>query len=260
MVEAVLAYTIKAIDEASSVMDKIKGNVGLLGSALSGMGGAVGAAGGVMQGFAAGGVAGAAIGALGAVTNGLQQSVKAAGISEQTFKDLGIAVDKSGISWASVQDGTKTALEAMSRLTKYSDEQLAQALQRALTYGMTYDQAMAALGPTLDFAAGRQLDLESASTVVGKAFMGNTTLLKRYGIDTDEMGGKTATFSDVLAQLSAQFGGTAKQSAETYEGAQVRLANAWDDLSEKVGTLLLPALTSLTNALVPIVDGLWKSR
>jgi hypothetical protein len=249
-----VVIAIKAIDEASSVMQNIKTNVGLLGSTLSQMGGGLGAVGDIMQGFAAGGPAGAVLTFLGEMGKGLQQSVKDAGISEQTFKDLGIAVDKSGTAWDSVQDGTKTALTAMSRLTKYSDEELAQAMQRALTYGMSYDQAMAALGPTLDFAAARQLDLESASTVVGKAFMGSTELLKRYGVNTVEMGGKTATFSDVLAQLSDQFGGTAKRSAETYEGTQERLANAWEELSEKVGTILLPALTQMLDTMVPLVD------
>ena len=39
MVEAILSYVIKAIDESSSVMDRIKSSVGLLGSSLSGLGG-----------------------------------------------------------------------------------------------------------------------------------------------------------------------------------------------------------------------------
>ena len=61
MVEAILSYVIKAIDESSSVMDRIKSSVGLLGSSLSELGGGFASVGSVMTGFAAGGVAGAAI-------------------------------------------------------------------------------------------------------------------------------------------------------------------------------------------------------
>jgi phage-related protein len=182
---------IKAVDQASTVMDKIRASTSLLGSTFQKMGGAVGAVGDVMQGFAAGGVAGAAIGALGAITEGLQWSVKEASESEQAFKNLETAVERSGTAWGDVETKTRDYLAQLQKTTVYSDEALAGMVERLLTFGMTYDQAMSAAGTALDLAAAKHMDLESAAGLMGKAFMGNTAILQRYGIDITT--GKEAT-------------------------------------------------------------------
>lgn len=219
-----VVVAIKAVDEASSVMDKIQTNIGLLGGALSKLGGGFAAVGTIMSGLAAGGPAGAAIAAGGEVADALQQAIGKAALSEQTFKDLGIAVDKSGTSWDSVKDGTKTALDAMSSLTKYSDEDLAQALQRLLTYGMSYNDAMAALGPTMDFATAKQMDLTSAATLVGKGMEGNVAILKRYGVDI-------ASSKDQVAALKAAHDAAAtaiKKMGDGIDGWAISLTTAID--------------------------------
>jgi phage-related protein len=258
MVEAILSYVIKAIDESSSVMDRIKSSVGLLGSSLSELGGGFASVGSVMTGFAAGGVAGAAITAVGEITKGLQDCIKEAGASEAVFSALGSAVERSGTAWASVADGTKKTLLSMQAMTTYSDEQLAGALQRLMTYGLSYDQAMKALGATIDFAAAKQMDLESAAILVGKAVDGNTAIMKRYGVDITVAKDATDKFTPVLTALNDQFGGAAQAAASTYVGLQERLKNATQEVGEKIGTILLPALASLTEGMLPVVDSLGK--
>jgi len=338
MVEAILSFVIKAIDESSSVMDRIKSSVGLLGSSLSGLGGGFASVGSVMTGFAAGGVTGAAITALGEVAKGLQDCIKEATDSEAIWTSLGAAVSRSGVAWETVSAATKSALLAMQATTVYSDEQLAAALERLMTFGLSYDQATKALGETLDFAAAKHMDLESAATLVGKAMDGNTAILKRYGVDIattkdqaaaladaqklaavaiKEMGdgvdawvasittaiGADATFEQglttakdkaaflveqfkqgtidlpqfttaiqslgvpldevalkggtaeaVLGKLNEQFGGAAQAAAGTYAGIQERLKNATSELGEKIGSMLLPGLASITETMIPIVD------
>ena len=258
MVEAILSYVIKAIDESSSVMDRIKSSVGLLGSSLSGLGGGFAQVGNVMTGFAAGGVAGAAITALGEVAQGLQSCIKEAGASEAVFTSLGAAVDRSGTAWSSVADGTKKALLAMQATTTYSDEQLAGALNKMLTFGLSYDQAMKALAATIDFAAAKHMDLESAATLVGKAVDGNTAIMKRYGVDITVAKDATDKFTPVLTALNDQFGGAAQAAASTYVGLQERLKNATQEVGEKIGTIMLPALASMTEGMLPVVDQLGK--
>lgn len=69
-------------------------------------------------------------------------------------------------------------------------------------------------------------------------------------------GAKTfaADFAGTLAQVNAQYGGTAQAAASTYVGLQERLANAEQTLGEKIGAILLPALTSVLQAVIPMVD------
>jgi len=338
-----VVVAIKAVDEASSVMGKIQASLGLLGGALQNLGGGFAAVGTVVQGFAAGGVAGAAIGAFSEIAKGLQWSVQEAGASEQAFKDLQVAVEKSGIAWDTVSNATREYLLNLQKVTVYSDEQVAGALQRLLTFGLDYDQAMKALKETVDLAAAKHLDLETAANLVGKAFQGNTSILKRYGIDIqttkeaaaafntvmDQLGaalekagadqlsafagvmadvglqtqtasGKmmpvskllteikdafkagtidgtqfsaicasmgvsfdmsklsAADFNAVLDALNAQFGGTAQEQANTYVGIQERFKNATSELGEKIGMILLPGLSGITEAMIPLVDWFGK--
>jgi phage-related protein len=258
MVEAILSYVIKAIDESSSVMDKIKSSVGLLGSSLGELGGGFTAVGSVMTGFAAGGVAGAAISAIGQIAQGLEWSVKEAADSEQAFKNLGEAVNRSGTAWTSVEGATREYLTQLQATTVYSDEALAGMVERLLTFGMTYEQAMAAAGTALDLAAAKHMDLESAASLVGKAIDGNTAILKRYGVDVEVAKDATDKFTPVITALNEQFGGAAQAQAQTYAGIQERLKNATSELGEKIGGILLPSLASVTEAMIPVVDQFGK--
>jgi len=258
MVEAILSYVIKAIDESSPVMDRIKSSVGLLGSSLSELGGGFASVGSVMTGFAAGGVAGAAISALGQVAEGLEWSIKEATDSEQALKNLSEAVERSGTAWTSVEGKTREYLLQLQATTTYSDEALAGMVERLLTFGMTYEQAMNAAGAALDLAAAKHMDLESAASLVGKAVDGNTAILKRYGVDVEVAKDATDKFTPVIAALNEQFGGAAQAQAQTYAGIQERLKNATSELGEKIGGILLPSLASITEAMIPVVDQLGK--
>jgi phage-related protein len=337
-----VVIAIKAVDEASGIMGKIQASMGLLGGALQNLGGGFASVGTVVQGFAAGGVAGAAIGALGEVAKGLQDCIKEATSSEAVFASLGAAVTRSGTAWDTVSEATKNTLLAMQKTTTYSDEELAAALERLMTFGLSYDDAMKALGTTLDFASAKHMDLESAATLVGKAMDGNTAILKRYGVDLatskdaaaaldaahktaaqsikalgdgvgvwvtqvtaaigadsqfetglsgakdkaqylidqfkagnidlpqfttamqslgvqlDEAKMKGGSAEEVLSKLNEQFGGAAQAQAETYAGIQERLKNATEEVGEKIGMIFLPALASLTEGMLPVVDWLGK--
>jgi phage-related protein len=251
-----VVVAIKAVDEASSVMDKIRATCGVLGNTLSELGGGFASVGSVVSGFASAGVAGAATAALGEVIKGLQWSVGAAGDSQQAFNNLADAVNRSGTSWTSVEGKTRDYLSQLQRTTVYSDEALAGTVERLLTFGMTYDQAMTAAGAALDLAAAKHMDLQSAADLMGKAFMGNASILKRYGIEVEASKDSSVVFSEALAKVNEQFGGSAQAQAQTYAGIQERLKNATTDLGEKIGGILLPALASVTEAMIPAVDWL----
>ena len=342
MVQAELAYVLRVIDETSSTMEKIRGGIGLVGSSLSQLGGGFADIGNVMTGFAAGGPVGAVIAAAGEIAKGLQDDIEAAGKAQQVYQDLSVAVEKSGTAWDSVSEATKTALLHIQEFTVYSDEDAAAALQKLMTFGIGYGDAMAALPAILDFAAAKHMDLESAATLVGKAMDGNTAIMERYGVDIattkdqaaaladaqdaaakaikamgagvdawvtsvtaaigadsafeaglgsakdkaaylvdqfkqgtidlpqfttamqslgaplDEVALKGGTTEAVLSKLNEQFGGTAQEQANTYVGIQERLKNATGELGEKIGTILLPALSGMTESMIPIVDSMGR--
>ncbi len=348
-----LVGTLKVIDEASGVIGKVQGAVGSVTGMMSKMGGVMGDIGNVIgsafSGFATGGPAGAALAGgtalIGAATEAIQGCIKEATASEAVWASLGAAVERAGGSWQTLKKGTEDALLSMSKVTTYSDEQLAQALEKLMTFGLSYDDAMKALGASIDFAAAKHMDLESAATIVGKAMDGNTGILKRYGVSItttkeaatflkdaedalttalnttsqtmdnpafsnfvqmasdlgvkiqdvngkllpmdlitkglfdkfekgevdsqllitafQELGSKfdftksrATDASTALAVLNEQFGGAAQ--AQTYAGIQERLKNATGEVAEKIGAMFLPALASLTEGMIPVVDYLGK--
>jgi len=198
-----VVVAIKAVDQASTVFNKIQASMGILGNSLSQLGGGFGSLGNVISAVAAGGVMGGLAAGIGEVTKGLQWSVSEAAKSEQAIKNLSVAVEKSGISWDSVKEGTTSALSQLQKFTVYSDEEVAGALQKLLSFGLSYDDAMKSLGATVDFAAAKQMDLESAATLVGKAMDGNTAILKRYGVDIETSKDATQNMKSAFDQLGA---------------------------------------------------------
>ncbi len=329
------------MDETSSVFGKIQASLGLLGGALSQLGPGFSQLGSVISGFAAGGPAGAAIAGFGAIAQGLEWSVKAAGDAQAAWTGLQSTLHLTGSAWDEQKAKIDSLVTSLRETTTYGDIQLVGALQRMSTYGMNAAQAMGALKAATELAAAKHIDLETAATAIGKAFEGNTMMLKRYGVEIqtttsahaylkttfDELaiaikqaGGEqlkqfadnlaavgikaldahgkmlpvkdiitelktafeagaineekfaaitqslgvtfdsskagAADFAGVLSKVNEQYGGTAVAAASTYEGAQARLGNAMQAMGEKIGSIVLPALAGMTEALIPVVDWL----
>jgi phage-related protein len=258
-----VVVAIKAVDEASSVFEKIQASMGILGASLSQLGGGFQSAGSIVSGFAGGGVMGAAAAGIGELIKGLQWSTQEAAASEQAWVNLQAAIGATGPAWDGIRAQVDQFASSLQKMTVFSDEEVLGAIQRLTTYGMNYKDAMDAVQTAVDLAAAKHLDLQTATDLVGKAFSGNATLLQRYGINIDaikESLGKGASdaeiFTAVVAKLNDQFGGQAAAQAETYAGAQERLKNAVSDLGEKIGGMLLPALAGVTEGMIPVVDWL----
>jgi hypothetical protein len=237
--------------------------MGILGSSLSSLGGGFQGLGSVISGFAAGGVVGAAAAGLGQVIQGLQWATKEATENQQAWVDLQAALKLTAPEWDAARAKIDEFASTIQKTTAFSDEMVVGAVQRMATFGMSYQQGMAAVSTAVELAAAKHIDLQTATDLLGKAFMGNTAILSRYGINIDEIKesmGKGATdaqiYEAVLAQLNEQFGGTAAAQAETYAGTQERLKNAMSDLGEKIGGMLVPALASFTEGMIPVVDWL----
>ena len=86
-----------------------------------------------------------------------------------------------------------------------------------------------------------------------------STIVAALGINFQGSKALAMDYANVLSQVNDQYGGVAQAQATTYTGLQERLANAVTTLGEKIGAILLPALTSLLEALLPIVDGFTKA-
>jgi hypothetical protein len=250
-----VVIAIKAVDEASSVMDSIR--VGLAGfsNTLSSLGPGFSNLGSVLTGFASGGALGAAVVGVGQLVTGLRDCVKEAMDAEDVWNRLKTTVENSGTAWSTVGDQVKKFAEGMMNMSRFSDEQVASAMKTLIDYGMDLDTAMKSMAATMDLAAAKQVPLAEAATAVGKAFSGQEGILTRMGIVIANTVPEAEKFAVAMGLISEKFGGAAQADLDTYAGKWAQFTNKLSELMEKIGTGLLPVLTKVVEGLIIIVDG-----
>ena len=178
-------------------------------------------------------------------------------------------------------DGVKSAIEdqkaqvklatALKNVTGATKKQVAavedQISKMSLAYGVaddqlrpSYQKLVQATGDTtkafklqklaLDIAAGSGKSLESVSTALSKAALGNTSALTRLGVPLDAAAVKAGDTNAIFKQLGETFKGQASKEANTFEGKMARLNVAFDEAKETVGGFVLDALTPLLDGFV----------
>lgn len=135
------------------------------------------------------------------------------------------------------------------------DEEILRGTKFLMTYkGITDEVMPKAIKVMADFAALTGGDVASAANILGKASMGMTGEMARYGITLSETAKKSKDFGLILKEIDEQVGGQNKALAETSSGALKQFANAWGDLKEIGGNIIKIFLVPLVRLLSPIVS------
>lgn len=192
-----------------------------------------------------------AVGALGAAFTSLKgvqlgkELVKEFADAQTESMRLQAAIQGVGLNYASLKPKIDETIDSMMRLTTIEDDAASGALARLVATTRDMDKSLRGLRIAQEFAARGMMDLEGAAVLVGKAINGNTTMLKKFGIDVNETG-------DVLAQLETAFVGVAEAQARTLGGAMeqstVQIGNFREAIGETLATTfnLDAALRTLT--------------
>ena len=131
----------------------------------------------------------------------------------------------------------------------FTDDEVRAGIATATQFTNKFTDAQKILAAAQDLARAKNISLEEATSIVGKAYQGNTKGLKALGIETKK-GAKGLT---VLTAVSAKFGKSAAAYAETTEGKFAALKIAIDETKESVGGVFLNALKKVFSALQPYV-------
>jgi hypothetical protein len=194
----------------------------------------------------------AAIAVIGAVTAGLTKAVKAAAEDQKSQEQLKIALENTvganKLQVAAVED----SVTALMYQTATADDALRPALSKLIRATNDVTQAQKLLKIGLDVAAGSGRSLESVTTALSRAALGNFNALKRLGIPLDQNAVKAKDLDGVLGSLSASFSGAATKNAQTFEGQITTLKIALGELEEAVGKQLIPILGDYAQVLVDL--------
>ncbi len=193
-----------------------------------------------------GAIAGAAIG-LGAA---LRECLGAASEEQEGIARLGAAVTASGANWGTAQTQIEKYLVAELKRIALDDGEGRASLAMLTAQTGSYTEAMKLLPYAADLAKGANVDLATASKLIGKVAEGNVTALTKYGIVLK----KGATAQEALAAIQQKFGGQAEAWANTLAGAGAKFSITMGNLKESVGSALLPLATQVGNALAGMLN------
>lgn len=209
-------------DLASDGFKKLAGNVQETQKSWDKMGGAIGAV----------GKAFAVLGGAMAVGHFFKGAIEEATAAEEIQTRLRTAIENTGGSFDELGEPIDKTVLSMSRLTKYSDDDLKDALAHLTVTSGDAKGSLENLSLVTDLASAKHIDLKTSAELVGKVMAGETGTLSRYGIIVEEG-------ADAIQVMRDRFGGFAEQEGKTFGGMLQRVTNGWKDFQEAVGVAIL---------------------
>ena len=203
--------------KAKRNLKSIEGGLGMLRKAALRLGGALVAALGVRALFRFG-----------------KAAVQTAADAEAIWNRLGQAVENTGRSFASIRPEFEKFAREVQDLTTVGDEDLAEVLTELITITNDYELSVENIIGVLDLAAAKQIDLTTAAQLYGRALIGDTGTLSRYGIIVQEG-------ADAIAILRERFAGFAVNEAQGQAGMVKQLVNEWGDFKQVLGEVFTGA-------------------
>jgi hypothetical protein len=182
--------------------------------------------------------------------------VKSAVESEDSINKLNIALKNQGIFSKDLSKEMQEYATQLQKTTTFSDESILKTQAMLTTFGIAGKTMKDATQSTLDLASGLGVDLNTAAMLVGKAFAGETGTLSRYGIIIDENIPRSERFAMAIQQINQKFSGEAAAATQTFSGRVAVLGNQFDDIKEKIGGAIIPALELYVGHIKTIMDAM----
>lgn len=184
---------------------------------------------------------GAALGAVGVALAGVgfKKAVDEAREGERVINSFNASLFAAG----------KFTQEASNRFVEYS-ESLEKTLGVSKSVTLEGAKLLVSIGKlsgegleratqaSLDLAAGLGKDASTGFALISKLAAGNTEVLSSYGIKLDENIPKNQRYAAALKLIEERFGGLAKTSSQTLDGALARLALQFNNIFENIGQLV----------------------
>jgi hypothetical protein len=176
--------------------------------------------------------------------------------SEKSIKGMENALKNAGVSVDTYSGKMQKLAGVLQNTTAFTDEELMTSMTNLLYVTQDVGAAMQGAGVAADMARALNMDLNTATMLLGKAFEGNVTALNRYGIKLKD----GVTGMEALEAVQKRFTGAAKEFTATGAGEWETFLNNLGDKAEEAGkkfsTWLTPALHEINEAMNPSLKGL----
>lgn len=206
-------------------------------------------------------------------------AVQSAGDSQRAVAQLEAAIKSTGGAAGVTSEHAQGLAGALQQVTMFSDETTLSAENMLLTFtnigagGGVFDLATQT---ALDMATALGGDVTNSAMQLGKALndpINGITALTRVGVTFSDSqkaaieamvktGDTAGAQKLILAELQKEFGGSATAAGQTFPGQLAILNNKFDEVKEKIGAALIPALMDIVKNIGPIIDkiALWIEK
>ena len=189
----------------------------------------------------------------GMLTDVMMDGVKAAIEDEKAQEQLNQTIRANVKGWDENTAAIEDAIKAGAQLA-FTDDEVRAGLNQLIPRTKDIAEANRLNALAMDLARAKNLSLEESATLVGKAYSGQASALRRAGIAIKNTKNSTAA----LAELQGMVTGQADKYASTAEGSMAVLQITIDELVESLGYELLPYLKDFANYLrtdvIPRID------
>jgi hypothetical protein len=264
--------------------DAASGTIRNLSKAVGGLGSVAGKVGGILKTGLKVGIA-AITGVIAGATAALSKFTKGAIEDEAAQAKLVSLLKQRGLATKENLAATDEMIKKGARLA-FTDDDIRASLAGATQFTKDFTKAQKIATVAQDLARAKNISLEAATKLVGKAFAGNGKALGAYGVNltkvtkttekknkVDEYGNKVQVNvvktakeavkgQKALDAITAQFGGSAKTYATTTAGAIQSVQIAVGEAGETIGAAFLPIINELLDVFytkgLPIIEAVSK--
>ncbi len=181
-----------------------------------------------------------------------QTAVKEFAADQEAALKLAKTFDNLGLSFQGAI--ANDVIDRLQMATTVTDDELRPALSTLARTTLDLGKAQELLNVALDVSAGTGASLESVTSALSKAYLGNTQSLARMNIGIGKVEAKTMSFDQIMERLNTRFSGQAALAADTYAGKLRKLSIAGEEARESIGERMVLALQLLSKD--QTIDGL----
>lgn len=177
-----------------------------------------------------------------------RESIRMAREQDAIYNRLAGTINNAGGNYEELEPRIRNMARAMQDATTVGDDQFAATLQSLVNISQDVEGSLENVSLVADLAAAANIDLNASALLVGRAMVGQTSLLTRYGIIVEEG-------ADAIQSMRDQFQGMAANEAASLEGQLIQVNNEWGDFREAIGDAIIEAGDgeSIMSALVDIL-------
>lgn len=196
----------------------------------------------------------------------LNECVDGAAGAEKGMSDLAISMQLAGKYSKESADRMAEFASQIQATSTYEDDAVIAASAHIETLARLDEEGLKqATQGAVNLAAAFNIDLNTASSMVGKALEGNTAAFGKMGIQIGKGKTEAEQFSNVMAKL-AEFQGVAESKTNTYSGALAMLGNNWGGVKDAIGAAItgnrtvIELIKTLGNVFSVLGDAISKNK